>query len=684
VHPELASEQAYVDHAYACLEEMRRQVERAGEAAIGETEALVLEAWAAKRLITFEDAERGLCFGRLDLDGVIRPLYVGRRWVHEEQTPIVVNWQAPAARAFYTATVAEPQGVALRRRFRTDGRRLLDLYDEPLDGSAGDVVHGVADILLEELERSRDEHMRDIVATIQADQYRLITREPEGVLVIQGGPGTGKTAVGLHRASWLLYTYRRELERSGVLVVGPNPVFMDYVSHVLPMLGEERVEQRAVNELVNGIEAVRLEPEEVVRLKADARMARVIAAAVRKLPQLPDELLAIRLEGVELRLAPEEVAGLIGDAQAESTDHAAGRERLRMKIVRAFYERYTARLGNAAYHSFDDIESTLRSGGFLTRTLNALWPRPKAEQLVRRLLTNDEQLAAAADGVLDGNEQRLLLSHRGRGWSDADLALLDEARALLDGAEPARGHLIVDEAQDLTPMQLRMLARRSSGAVTILGDIAQSSGPVAYTGWDELVRLLAPDVSPTVEELRLAYRVPAEVMELALPLLPLIAPAVTPPIAYRSGDEPPRLVRAEPGRVVATAVREAGLEALRDGRTGLIAPDEILAEIEPLLPHPETAFDELSSPIQALTPRAAKGLEFDRVVLVEPGVIARGGLEGLRALYVALTRATKTLVVVHAEPLPAELRPGWKEGTGFSLSPGLTPAPPEGTGQAEA
>jgi DNA helicase IV len=656
VHPELESEQAYVDHAYACLERMRRQMERAGKAGIGEVEALVLEAWAAKRLVTFEDAERGICFGRLDLDGAVRPLYVGRRWVHEEQTPIVVNWQAPAARPFYTATVAEPQGVELRRRFRTDGRRLLDLYDEPLDGSAGDVVHGVADILLEELERSRDEHMRDIVATIQTDQYRLITREPDGVLVIQGGPGTGKTAVGLHRASWLLYTYRRELERSGVLVVGPNPVFMDYIAHVLPMLGEERVEQRAVNELVDGIDVVRPEAAEVARLKGGARLAEVIAAAVRALPRPPEELLAIRLEGAELRLSPEEVRRLIGEAQAEAPDHAAGRERLRMKLVRAFYDRYAARLRSAAYYSFDDIEAALRSGGFLNRTLNALWPRTKPDQLVRRLLTSPEQLAAAADGILDAEEQALLLSSRGRGWSEADLALLDEARALLDGSDRARGHLIVDEAQDLTPMQLRMLARRSSGAVTILGDIAQSSGPVSYTGWNELVRCLAPNVSPTVEELRLAYRVPAEVMELALPLLPLIAPDVAPPIAYRSGDEPPRFVRAVHDRLVSTAVHEAGREALRNGRTGLIAPEAILAEIEPLLPHPETAFDELSSPIQALTPRAAKGLEFDRVVLVEPAAIAAGGVDGLRALYVALTRATKTLVVVHAEPLPPELR----------------------------
>jgi DNA helicase IV len=653
-HPELQAEQAYVDHAYRCLEEMRRIVERAGEAGIGEIEAAVLEAWSARRLVTFEDAERGLCFGRLDLDGVLRPLYVGRRWVHEEQTPIVVNWQAPAARPFYTATVAEPQGLTRRRRFHTQGRTLLDLYDEPLDGSAGAVVHGVADILLEELERSRDRHMRDIVATIQSDQYRLITREPEGVLVIQGGPGTGKTAVGLHRASWLLYTYRRELERSGVLVVGPNPVFMDYISHVLPMLGEERVEQRAVDELA-GVEAVRHEEPPVERLKADARIADVIAAAVAALPQPPAELLAVRLEGVELRLPPEQVAVLLGEAREETASHSAGRERLRTKLARAFYERYTSRLGVSAYLSFEDIEAALRRGGFMNRTLDALWPRPKPEQLVRRLLTSPQELAAAANGILDEDEQRLLRSGRGKGWSAADLPLLDEARALLEGAGRPHGHLIVDEAQDLSPMQLRMLARRSTGPITVLGDIAQASGPVAYRSWDDLLPYLAPTAE--IEELRLAYRVPADVLELALPLLPLIAPDAAAPIAYREGDEPPRFVRTAPEHLVATAVREAGNEAMREGRTALIAPAELVAELEPLVPRPETAFDELAAPIQTLTPRHAKGLEFDRVVLVEPARIVAEAerIEGLRALYVALTRATKTLVVVHAEPLPAEL-----------------------------
>src|SRR5213080_4583906 len=225
-HPELTSEQAYVDRAYVELERMRAAVTSAGDKVDGEVAQAAMDAWAAKRLRTFEDAERGLCFGRLDFETMPRPLYIGRRWVHdEEQRQLVINWQAPAARAFYTATPQDPHGVTLRRRFRADGRRLLDIADEALDGSILDGA-AVGDFLLDELEQNRDVHMRDIVATIQADQYRLITHDPDGVLVVQGGPGTGKTAVGLHRASWLIYTLRERLQRRGVLVVGPNPTFM--------------------------------------------------------------------------------------------------------------------------------------------------------------------------------------------------------------------------------------------------------------------------------------------------------------------------------------------------------------------------------------------------------------------------------------------------------------------------
>src|SRR6059058_3457236 len=257
-HPELASEQAYLDNAYACLDKMRTTLGRTQDAMATEFAALAMEAWAKRRARTFQDAERGLCFGRLTLDGTLRPLYVGRRWVHDdEREPLVVNWQAPAARPFYTATPSDPQRVTQRRRFRTEGRRLVDISDEALDGSG---VEGatVSDFLLEELDRRREGRMRDIVATIQSDQYRLITAEPDGALVVQGGPGTGKTAVGLHRASWLLYTHGERLRR--VLVVGPNPTFMEYVSQVLPTLGEEAVEQRAITELVDGV-AVQREEE---------------------------------------------------------------------------------------------------------------------------------------------------------------------------------------------------------------------------------------------------------------------------------------------------------------------------------------------------------------------------------------------------------------------------------------
>src|SRR5438128_1474428 len=414
-HPELASEQAYVDNAYAHLDKMRSTLEGSQDRMATEFAAVAMEAWLKRRRRTFQDAERGLCFGRLTLDGTLRPLYVGRRWVHDDaHAALVVNWQAPAARPFYTATPSDPQRVTQRRRYRTDKRRIVDISDESLDGTA---VEGatVSDFLLEELERRREGRMRDIVATIQSDQYRLITADPAGALVVQGGPGTGKTAVGLHRASWLLYTHREQLRR--VLVVGPNPTFMDYVSHVLPALGDDAVEQRAVSELIDGIEV--------------------------------------------------------------------GRE---------------------------------------------------------------EALAEAADGVLDRDEQRLLLRDRPRRaselrWSEHDLPLLDVARTLVDGAPRAYGHVIVDEAQDLSPMQLLAVARRSlDGSLTLLGDVAQATGPVTYGRWQELAPYLPDEAEVRIEELRHAYRVPAEIMALALPLLDRIAPGVEPPLAFRQGGTPPRLV----------------------------------------------------------------------------------------------------------------------------------------------
>jgi DNA helicase IV len=640
-HPELASEQAYVDNAYACLDKMRNTLEGSQDRMATEFAAVAMEAWLKRRQRTFQDAERGFCFGRLTLDGTLRPLYVGRRWVHDDaHDALVVNWQAPAARPFYTATPSDPQRVTQRRRFRTEGRRLVDISDEALDGSG---VEGatVSDFLLEELDRRREGRMRDIVATIQSDQYRLITAEPEGALVVQGGPGTGKTAVGLHRASWLLFTHREQLRR--VLVVGPNPTFMDYVSHVLPALGEEAVEQRAVTEMLDGIVVEREDPADVAALKADPRLSEVVQRAVELSVHPAPEELVLYADGVFVSVRERDVRTLLDAALDAGLALAPARERFRMTVLRRFYERYGELLGPRALRSFDDLERALRRNGFLAKYLDRVLPLPRAEKVVARLLTSPSALAEAAEGVLDRDEQKLLLRDRPRRvselrWSDHDLPLLDVARTLLEGPARAYGHVIVDEAQDLSPMQLLMVSRRAvDGSLTMLGDVAQATGPVTYGRWQELEPFLPQDLEVRIEELRHAYRVPAEIMDLALPLLDRIAPDVEPPLAYRQGGAPPRLVRVAEAELMETALREAGE---LDGLLAVIAPRSLAAPAGKV-------FDEASIPV--LTPREAKGLEFDHVVVVEPALIAdEGGERGLRELYVALTRPTKTLVVVHS------------------------------------
>jgi len=639
-HPDLTSEQQYVDRAYEQLERMRGIVASAGDKVDGEVAQAAMDAWAARRLRTYEDAERGLCFGRLDFETMSRPLYVGRRWVHdEEQHQLVVNWQAPAARPFYTATPQDPHGVTLRRRFRTDGRRVVDIADEALDGSIVDGA-AVGDFLLEELGRNRETHMRDIVATIQADQYSLITHDADTPLVIQGGPGTGKTAVGLHRASWLLYTAREQLAHRGVLVVGPNRTFMEYVSHVLPALGEDAVEQRAVGELVDGIEPSLRDPARVAELKADLRLVEVIRrAAELRLASEPEELV-LRLDGSFVSVREREVRALLAQAREEGTT-LNDRERFRMSLLRRFYEEYGRILGAGALRNFDEVEQAVRAKGYLDRVLKAAWPIVSPEKLVRSLLSSRSALAEAADGILEPAEQKLLV-RRASAWSDGDIALLDEAHALLGTPPRTFGHVIVDEAQDLTPMQLRMIARRArDGSLTLLGDVAQATGAVRYLNWNAVLPHLPRGDEASIEELRHAYRVPREIMELALPLLDTIAPDVIAPISYRTGADPPTVRRVEAEHLLAEAYREAIRLADTDGLLALIVPEQLVDDA--------LAAASLYDAVPLLTPRQAKGLEFDHVVVVEPALI------DLRELYVALSRPTKTLVVLHAEPLPAEL-----------------------------
>jgi DNA helicase IV len=320
-----------------------------------------------------------------------------------------------------------------------------------------------------------------------------------------------------------------------------------------------------------------------------------------------------------------------------------------MAVLRCFYERYGEKLEDLALRSFDELERALKQGGFLAKYLDRVLPLPRADKLVARLLTSPSALAEVADGILERGEQKLLLRDRPKRvselrWSANDLPLLDEARTLLDGPARAYGHVIVDEAQDLSPLQLRTISRRAvDGSLTLLGDVAQATGPVVYRGWHELEPYLPDGIDVTIEELRHAYRVPAEIMELALPLLARIAPDLEPPLAYRQGGTTPRLVEATEGDVMQAALREAATLAELDGLIAVIAPRSLAG----VLPRGD-AYDEASVPV--LTPRQAKGLEFDHVVVVEPAAIAEDGEQGLRELYVALTRPTKTLVVVHSRP----------------------------------
>jgi DNA helicase IV len=374
-------------------------------------------------------------------------------------------------------------------------------------------------------------------------------------------------------------------------------------------------------------------------------VARAVEVAV---VPAPEELVTL-VDGVYIRVRERDVAALLEEALDAGAPLGLARERFRMAVLRRFYERYGELLGPRALRSFDDLERALRRGGFLTRWLDRVLPLPQPEKLVARLLTSPAALEAASEGVLEADERKLLLRDRPRRmsdltWSDQDVALLDEARTLIAGAPRSYGHVIVDEAQDLSPMQLLAISRRAvDGSLTILGDVAQATGPVVYRRWQELEPYLPHEAETEIEELRHAYRVPAEIMDFALPLLDRIAPEVEPPLAYRKGGDPPRLVQVGEDELLETALREA---VALEGLEGLVAV---------IVPRSFSVAD--SFPFPVLTPRQAKGLEFDHVVVVEPAAIEDGGDRGLRELYVALTRPTKTLVVVHARPLPDGLDP---------------------------
>jgi DNA helicase IV len=652
-HPDLDAEQSYIDDAYRCLAAMRDRTARVADLegmAAEAVDSAIAQAHLRHRLASLDTDMDGLSFGRLDEERG-DTWYVGRRHVEDARgDPVVVDWRADVAVPFYRATPVDALGLSRRRRFMMTGKQLDDLYDEVFDDpdSVDAARHGgIPDPLLVELERERTGEMRDIVATIAAEQDEVIRAPLATCLVVQGGPGTGKTAVGLHRAAFLLYEHRRKLDVEGVLVIGPNPIFLRYIAQVLPSLGETAARQTTLERLLAGTayRATGVDGDEAAAVKGDARMAAVVARAVAGSRRPPDEDVAVATAWGGVTVPGAALAAAVHEVAARDVPHTVGRTAFRRQAARLVRTQLVRRRGDEAVPA-EELDADLRGNRRWNRALDRAWPALTAAGVVRRLLTNRAALAAAAAGILATGEQAAIVRRPSRRpadepWTVADLTLLDEAEAAVSGPPRAYGHIVVDEAQDLSAMGLRALARRSPAAsMTVLGDLAQATAAGAQESWDEAIAHLGGPAVATRADLDLGYRVPASIMDMANGLLAEAAPGVTPCRSVRGGGRPPVFVTAGGG--LGDEVRRA-VDALAGefGTVAVVVPDDLRAEV-----------GELPGTVAALRPPEAKGLEFDAVVVVEPAAIAAGTSRGLRLLYVALTRAVQELVVVHARPLP--------------------------------
>jgi DNA helicase IV len=671
---ELAAEREMLEYARRCLAAMRRRA-RSLRAAGADPYAVESVAWRLQQRVAAltDDGRTGLFFGRLDYDATADPpearFYVGRRHVSDaEGDPVVIDWRAGLAHPFYRASPARRYGVRVRRRFGYRGGTLTSIQDEALDLLDEATALAVADrVLVAEIERPRIGPMRDIVATIQPEQDDLIRAPLAETICIQGGPGTGKTAVGLHRAAFLLYEHRERLARDGVLVVGPGPAYLAFIRDVLPGLGEVDVAQRSVEDLVAEVEVTGSDRPAAAAVKADARMAAVIRRAaflhVRP-PAFPLEVgfrhRVIRLPAGVLRRRVDELVG--GDLR-----YQVGRDHLRDWLVERCLRHLEHTEGLSALDSPTRVQRSLGARPEVRAFLQRTWPALDPVRLVFRLLSERSFLAEAADGILTEREQELLgwakrpRSRKAAPWTVTDVFLVDEAVDVVAGT-PSFGHVVADEAQDLSAMQLRAIGRRCRfGSATLLGDLAQRTTPWSADRWEDALGHLGR--RPTrVEHLPRAFRAPAEVLEFANRLLPEIAPGVRPARPVRSVPGSLR-VRAVGREAVAGTWLRALEEALaEEGSVGLVVADPEVAAAGAELVSQGLEFREVdrfdTATRLALVPASAvKGLEFDQVVLVEPADIADPALgpAGLRRLYTALTRAVLGLTVVHAKPLPAAL-----------------------------
>jgi DNA helicase IV len=665
--PDLAAERRHLTESRAALARMRAKVSGL-EAQSGDsvsTEYLKAALWRRMKALE-DDPEIPLFFGRLDTSPppptAAERFYIGRRHVTDpEGEPMVVDWRAEVSRAFYRASPREPMGIGLRRRFGFQHGQLTAYEDEHLEAVEPE-LHSA--ILEAEIERPRVGPMRDIVATIQPDQDIIVRADLDTSICVQGAPGTGKTAVGLHRAAYLLYAHRDQLTRQGVLVIGPNDSFLRYIGDVLPALGEIDAEQLTIEALTARVRVRAVEDAATARLKGDARLATVVRRAVWSHLVPPPEGLVVPRGSRRWRVPPYEAEEILAELRGRGVRYAAGRAMLSQRLAHAIL----VKMEVAGDSPDDRVQSAVARSAPVRRWVDTVWPKLDPARVVWRLFADADLLATAADGILTEAEQARLLwakpakSPGSARWTVADAVLIDEAADLIERT-PSVGHVVLDEAQDLSPMMLRAVGRRcSTGSATVLGDLAQATTPWATTSWTLALEHLGKADSH-LEELSQGFRVPSDVIDFAARLLPVIAPDLVPPTSVRQAQGQ-LAVRAvtDPVAAAVAATHEALAE---EGSIGVIVPDDLAGQTGAALTgagidHVRLGDEQdVESGVDLVPATLAKGLEFDHVVVAEPAAIVAAepdATTGLRRLYVCLTRAVTSLTVIHAEPLPEPLR----------------------------
>ncbi|MFE2068475.1 HelD family protein [Streptomyces sp. NPDC059467] len=671
----LSRERSHLASSRSALRAMREDVESLdiSNVTANWVNAEVLARQIDERIKALADlSDTPLFFGRLDYlhaPGADRAegadgerFYIGRRHVHDHDgDPMVIDWRAPVSQPFYRASKKDPMDIALRRRFGYTRGDITAYEDEHLSDPAE--AARTSKLLQQEIERPRVGPMRDIVATIQPEQDEIVRSGLGGTVCVQGGPGTGKTAVGLHRVAYLLYAHRERLARTGTLVIGPNRSFLHYIEQVLPALGELTVQQATVDDLVaTGVDVRGTDDAPAAVIKGDARMAEVLRRAVYAHVTLPTEPVVVVRGSRRWRVPAYELESIVRELLDRGIRYGAAREALPQRIAHAVLVQME-RSGEAPD---DRVQDSVARNAAVKAVVKQVWPPVDPAKLVLRLLTDADFLAEHAAGILDEDEQKTIVwakpvrSVKSAKWSAADAVLIDETTDLVQRTH-SLGHVVLDEAQDLSPMQYRAVGRRcTTGSATVLGDLAQGTTPWATRSWDEALAHLGK-TDGVIEELTAGFRVPTDVITYASRLLPHIAPGLAPVASVRENPGFFEVRTAEDTAEVVAACEEL---LRNEGSTGLIAADArvpALAEaltaagIGYLAPGEETTAETRLTLVPA---SLAKGLEYDYVVLDEPQAVVDGEPDertGLRRLYVSLTRAVSGLIVTHGAPLPPQL-----------------------------